>query len=77
MNIGMLYFDNDPNRDWLTKITGAARYYETKYGARPNLCFIHPSSNVTGSVDGIEIKTSRSILPNHVWMGIDGRVDVS
>ncbi len=43
MNVGMLWFDNDPKAEFSTKIERAARYYQNKYGRSPNLCFVHPS----------------------------------
>jgi hypothetical protein len=43
MKTGMLWFDNDPKTDLMTKISEAAMYYQKKYGAKPDLCFIHPS----------------------------------
>lgn len=43
MNIGMLWFDNDPKADLPAKIERAANYYQNKYGKRPTLCFVHPS----------------------------------
>ena len=75
MNIGMLWFDNDSKVDIATRIQRAASYYRTKYGRAPNLCFVHPSMlgaapvNTNGS--GIEVRTTRSVLPNHFWLGVN------
>lgn len=84
MNIGMLWFDNDSNSDLATKVERAALYYQKKYGKRPNLCFVHPSmapaqpqETPPGSQEtlqikagNIEVRTTRSVLPNHLWIGI-------
>lgn len=84
MKIGMLWFDNDPKADLKVKIERAASYYSKKYGRSPNLCFIHPSMAVNGNGNhhgngngrleagaaGIEVRTNRSVLPNHFWIGI-------
>lgn len=43
MNIGMLWFDNDPKVELIAKIERAANYYRIKYGKTPTLCFVHPS----------------------------------
>lgn len=43
MNVGMLWFDNDPKSNIDLKIERAASYYQTKYGRIPTLCFVHPS----------------------------------
>lgn len=73
MNIGMLWFDNDPKADLKVKIERAASYYRTKYGQAPNLCFVHPSMvpETQGKNGSIEIRTTRSVLPNHFWIGIN------
>ena len=74
MNIGMLWFDNDPTTDLGSKVKQAAAYYNQKYGKSPNLCFVHPcmlSEEETRSGD-IAIKTNGSVLPNHFWIGING-----
>lgn len=43
MNIGMLWFDNDPKVSLDTKVERAASYYRNKYGRSPNVCFVHPT----------------------------------
>lgn len=72
MNVGMLWFDNDPKVDIAVKINRAVDYYQNKYGQVPNLCFVHPSmvkSSPTKS-GNIEVRSSRSVLPNHFWLGL-------
>lgn len=81
MNIGMLWFDNDTKIDLNTKVSRAARYYRDKYGRKPNLCYVHPSmvaQNLAGNDEGtalrsgdIEIRLTRSVLPNHLWIGVN------
>jgi len=75
MNIGMLWFDNDKKSDLSSKIQRAASYYRDKYGRTPNLCFIHPSmlgtTPVSTNGSGIEVRTTRSVLPNHFWLGVN------
>jgi hypothetical protein len=81
MNIGMLWFDNDPKTEINSKIERAALYYRDKYGKQPNLCFVHPTmvgfeaSDVPDSASksgDISVRTSASVLPNHFWIGING-----
>jgi len=76
MNIGMLWYDNDPKTDLPTKISQAASYYQKKYGKRPDLCFVHPSAyNVTSArANGLEIRPNRLIRPHHLWLGIQESV---
>jgi hypothetical protein len=72
MNIGMLWFDNDIKSDLPTKIQRASDYYRNKYGRTPNVCFVHPSMlpAPVNQAAGVELRTSRSVLPNHLWLGI-------
>jgi len=73
MNIGMLWFDNDNKADLATKIQRAANYYHNKYGKAPNLCLVHPRmlGGDSWKGNGIEVKTTRSVLPNHFWLGMN------
>jgi hypothetical protein len=81
MNIGMLWFDNDPKVEFNLKIERAAHYYHEKYGCAPNVCYVHPSMLGNGhSKDeppalksgDIVVRISRSVLPNHFWIGVNG-----
>lgn len=71
MREGMLWFDNSDQRELKAKIERAAQYYQTKYGTRPTLCFVHPTMLLDGpsSLDGMEIRSTNSVLPNHFWLG--------
>jgi hypothetical protein len=73
MRTGMLWFDNDPKTDLPTKVHRAAAYYQRKYGCSPNLCFVHPSMLKTEEpkAEGIEMRPSRQVLPNHFWLGMN------
>jgi hypothetical protein len=73
MDIGMLWFDNDPKNDLASKISRAADYYQKKYGQVPDLCFVHPSMLQGDSCKAgrIDIKPNRSVRPNHFWIGVN------
>ncbi len=86
MNVGMLWFDNDPKSGLGSKVARAAAYYRNKYGKTPTLCFVHPSM-LTASVPaggeasasdkgiltgGVEVRSNPSVLPNHFWIGVNG-----
>jgi hypothetical protein len=85
MNIGMLWFDNDPKAELTLKVERAAAYYRNKYGRQPTLCFVHPSMIGSTPVENgeqtslktgnIEVRSTRSVLPNHFWIGVNG-IDV-
>ncbi len=71
MRVGMLWFDDQKNRELADKIERAASHYQAKYGRRPTLCFVHPSMllSLRNGVFGIEVRGSNTILPNHLWIG--------
>ncbi len=80
MEIGMLWFDNDPKAELAEKIQRAAAYYRQKYGKTPDLCFIHPtmlSKNGNDAVSqpspvpNVEVRPSKSVLPNYFWIGVN------
>jgi len=82
MNIGMLWFDNDPKAELTLKVERAAAYYRNKYGRQPTLCFVHPSMlgspnagqdpQTSLKAGNIEVRSTRSVLPNHFWIGVNG-----
>ena len=72
MDIGMLWFDNDPKLDLASKVKKAASYYISKYGEEPNMCFVHPSM-IPGAeitLGSMIICANSAMLPNHFWMGV-------
>jgi hypothetical protein len=72
MNRGMLWFDNNPKTELAAKIQQAAEYYRRKYGAAPNLCFVHPSmmADKMADDDKITIRAYRPVLPGYLWIGL-------
>ncbi len=74
MNVGMLWFDGDPQRDVPDRILRAAEYYRTKYGRTPTLCFLHPSTAGAQpplEVGGLRVRMSDSVLRDHLWIGVE------
>ncbi len=72
MESGMLWFDNEPRLDLLTKIQKAANYYKNKYGEEANQCFIHPSMLPEEQPDTrpITLHLNNTVLPHHFWIGV-------
>jgi hypothetical protein len=76
MNVGMLWFDNDPRTALTAKVARAADYYRRKYGLVPDLCLVHPSMLVQVHPDLVEdnsvkvaLRPNRLIQPGHLWIG--------
>jgi hypothetical protein len=77
MNVGMLWFDNDPRTALNVKISRAAGYYRQKYGLVPDVCLVHPSMlgesplQVEWQAGTVEIRPNRAIQPGHLWIGAE------
>ncbi len=44
MREGLLWYDDNPGRDLAEKVARAARRYRQKFGAAPDVCYVHPSA---------------------------------
>ncbi len=81
MKTGLLWFDDDPRKGLEEKVQRAATHYEHKYGHAPDLCYVHPGAlsadrQVFGGngkvtkVGQVAIRSGRSVLPHHFWLGM-------
>lgn len=73
MKTGMLWFDNDPNRNLEEKLRRAVTRYLVKYGSSPNVCYVHPSMLIgqQPAVAGMVVRGTNMVLPDHFWLGHD------
>jgi len=73
MREGLLWYDDDPGRDLAEKIGRAARRYRKKFGASPDVCYVHPSAmsgNGKGQKVGkLHVAPLPSVLLHHFWLG--------
>ena len=71
MRTGLFWLDKDVRSDLTSCISRAAAYYQRKYGARPDLCFVHPSllTGMAPRLEGIVVLPSRTLRPNQLWIG--------
>jgi hypothetical protein len=81
MNTGMMWFDNDPKTSLDVKIQKAADYYRQKYGCVPDICLVNPGmlDNThpepdTRHAGKILIYPLRSVLPGHLWIGVNEKL---
>ena len=67
---------------WSCMIGGFAHYYQDKYGKKPTVCVVHPSMMGTNGskkkakkfkAGNVEVQTSKEMLPNHFWIGVNGK----
>lgn len=75
MDTGMLWFDDGPQA-LKDKVERAVTFYATKYGRTPTLCLVHPATLADvkeGRLSGVTMRSSRSVLPNHFFVGVEER----
>lgn len=72
MDVGMLWFDDGP-APLKEKVARAVTYYREKYGEKPTLCLVHPSTlnGSAGAVNGVEVRAAVTVLPHHFWIGVE------
>lgn len=77
MKSGLLWFDNS-KKPMAEKIDAAMVRYQEKFGVFPNMCFIHPSdfANDLKPTKKITILVKQTIMPNHIWLGLQDRETV-
>jgi hypothetical protein len=82
MEVGLLWYDDDPRRALEDKVGRAAERYHEKYGHWPNTCYVHPQAvidqpgqdlRVALSSEkpkgGIRLVSAPNILLHHYWLG--------
>ncbi|HSM25339.1 MAG TPA: hypothetical protein VK856_10785 [Anaerolineaceae bacterium] len=72
MTTGMIWFDNDPQKNIYEKIQTAIRYYQIKFGGQPTICFLSPKlkDNLADTGFGIEVDYNLNLSPDHIWLGV-------
>jgi hypothetical protein len=73
VDIGLLWFDDDPQRSLTEKVTRAAAHYQQRFGRRPTLCYVNPATlghAAEPAVAGVQLAAGRTVLPNHFWIGV-------
>lgn len=71
MRTGLLWMTKGSNIDLSEQVSRAIRFYQMKYGYKPNICYVHPSliSQIQNLAEGVEIKVNKNLLPNYLWVG--------
>jgi hypothetical protein len=79
MRNGMLWFDNRDDCDLQEKLDRAVQHYARQHGQRPTVCVVHPIMMVglTVEVKGLRLRTSNDVLPNHFWLGVDPKGELT
>jgi len=81
MDIGLLWFDNDPKVELEEKIRRAAGYYRKKHGQPANMVLTNSAtlaeqSNLSPPFEvelddmALKVVAAGNVLPHHFWVGI-------
>lgn len=71
MRIGLLWYD-DTECSLAQKVALAAARYRKKFGAAPNICYVHPSMMLDAmdvQVGMVRVVASPTALRHHFWIG--------
>ncbi len=79
MQVGLLWFDNDPRRALVAKIEEAAARYREKFGNTPDVCYVNGAElngqNIVITLAGLKaslrVLAAPNILPHHYWLGVE------
>jgi hypothetical protein len=76
MEVGLLWYDNDPRRTLDDKVGNAARRYREKFGRLPNTCHVHSAAcgrdrvcHLADLHTAVRLVVAPNILPHHFWLG--------
>jgi hypothetical protein len=72
MEVGLLWFDDNPKVSLATKIENAARRYRERFGKAPNVCYVHPKT-LAGAQSlpaHVRVIESTTVQPNCFWIGV-------
>jgi hypothetical protein len=77
MQIGLLWYDDDPRRALEEKVSQAAARYREKFGREPNVCYVHPTVMVHNEAKcgAVRVLAAPGILPHHFWLGVESAAD--
>ena len=72
MQVGLLWYDDDPKKTLGMKVEQAQARYIEKYGHAPNACYVNSAAAVTdGEAHTVRIIPAISVRPNYFWIGVD------
>ena len=72
MTSGMLWLDSDRQRSLEEKVDRAARYYQQKYGRRPNLCLVWRGLlTEEKEIEAIRVMPVTNMVRDHFLLGVN------
>jgi hypothetical protein len=77
MQTGLLWYDPEPDRTTVVKVTAAAVCFEEKFGLTPDTCYVNDRSLKDGELtipfhEGkLRLVPANNVLVDHFWIGQD------
>jgi hypothetical protein len=72
MQVGLMWYDDDPRKSLETKIEQAAARYCEKFGREPTACYVSTASGAAGGRrGGLRVVPLRTLRANYLWIGVD------
>ncbi len=78
MDIGLLWYDDDPKKTLERKIGEAAERYHQRFGVLPNICHVHGNGDksedrrqATVGSRQVAVVPNRAIRPHYLWVGLE------
>ena len=70
MQEGMLWYDNENQKEMREKISNAVDFFQAKYGQLPDICYVHPEEFVSEIVidEKIKIQPNERVIKHHIWL---------
>ena len=70
MRQGMLWYDNEKQKEMQEKISGAIAFFQSKYGQIPQACYVHPEELKSEILldEKVKIQTNERMIKNHIWL---------
>jgi hypothetical protein len=72
MEVGELFYIENPSLNLEERVLWAAERYQKKFGQQPTLCMLHPSLLKGGQkrLGRLRLEAKKSVLPNYLWIGV-------
>ena len=72
MEVGELFYIENPSLNLEQRVLWAAKRYQKKFGQQPTLVMLHPSLLKAGQkrLGRLRLEAKKSVLPNYLWIGV-------
>ena len=70
VEVGLLWFDDNPKVPLAIKVENAVRRYRERFGRMPEVCYVHPRTLAGAEELPVHLRVIEraTIQPNHFWV---------